>query len=85
MRLAKMMRIYIASEGLDQKTVAQECGVSETTLSRFLSGERLPEADAFMRLLSWCTSQAGGQAIERQKFDPNARIGGPDAPYRKKG
>jgi transcriptional regulator with XRE-family HTH domain len=55
MRLARMLRLYVAaSEDLTQKQVAHESGVNESTLSRFLSGEQMPDGRAFAALLAWC-------------------------------
>ena len=54
-RLARMLRLYIAAtEGMTQKQVAQATGVNESTLSRFLSGEQMPDGAAFAALLIWC-------------------------------
>lgn len=54
-RLARMLRLYIAAtEGMTQKQVAQATGVNESTLSRFLSGEQMPDGAAFAALLVWC-------------------------------
>lgn len=54
-RLARMLRLYIAAtEGMTQKQVAQQTGVNESTLSRFLSGEQMPDGTAFAALLVWC-------------------------------
>lgn len=55
MRLARMLKLYIAAEGLEQKKVAAEIGIGESTLSRFMSGEALPAADAYARVLAWCS------------------------------
>ena len=55
MRLARMLRLYIAADlALTQRTVAQETGISDSTLSRFLAGEQMPDARAFAALLTWC-------------------------------
>jgi transcriptional regulator with XRE-family HTH domain len=53
-----MMALYIAAEGLEQKKIAEEVGIGESTLSRFLSGQALPAADAYARLLAWCSGVA---------------------------
>jgi transcriptional regulator with XRE-family HTH domain len=64
-----MIRLYIeASEFLTQKGVAKACGVSESTLSRFLSGEQMPDAPSFIRILAWC--HAHPEPIERPSGDP---------------
>lgn len=55
MRLARMLRLYVATtEGMTQKQVAQQTGVNESTISRFLSGEQMPDGAAFAALLVWC-------------------------------
>lgn len=55
MRLARMLKLYVAThEGLTQKQVAQEAGIGESTLSRFLSGEQMPDGRAFAALVTWC-------------------------------
>jgi transcriptional regulator with XRE-family HTH domain len=64
MRLARMLRLYIAaSEDMTQKQVAQECGVSTSTVSRFLSGEQMPDGRAFAALLAWCLGCETAPAI----------------------
>lgn len=55
MRLAEMLRLYIAANGLEQKAVAAEIGVSESSFSRFLAGNSVPDAIGFMRIVSWVT------------------------------
>ncbi|MBK8105990.1 MAG: helix-turn-helix domain-containing protein [Betaproteobacteria bacterium] len=60
MRLARMLRLYVAAtEGLTQKQVAQAAGVNESTVSRFLSGEQLPDGRAFAALLTYCLGEHG--------------------------
>lgn len=55
MRLRAMIRIFIAARGVPQKEIAAQIGISESTLSRFLSdGEKLPDAGNFAKILSWC-------------------------------
>lgn len=55
MRLARMVRLFIAADGtLTQKQVAMEIGINESTLSRFLSGEQMPDSRAFVALVIWC-------------------------------
>lgn len=54
MRFARMLRLYVATtDGVTQQRVATEAGVSESTLSRFLRGQQMPEGRAFAALLSW--------------------------------
>ena len=58
MRLARMLRLYVAAtEGLTQKQVAQKSGVNESTLSRFMSGEQMPDGRAFAALLAYCLGE----------------------------
>lgn len=58
MRLARMLRLYVAAtEGLTQKQVAQLAGVNESTVSRFLSGEQMPDGRAFAALLAYCLGE----------------------------
>lgn len=83
MRLAHMMRIYIAAMSIEQKSVAQACGCSESTMSRFLAEKQMPDAAAFARIIAWCCNVDVPQIPQAHTMDPNARIGGPDAPYRK--
>lgn len=55
MRLTRMLKLYVAThEELTQKRVAQEAGISESSLSRFLSGEQMLDGRAFAALLAWC-------------------------------
>jgi transcriptional regulator with XRE-family HTH domain len=54
MRMARMLRLYIAASDLTQKQVAADAGIAESTLSRFLSGEQMPDARGFLALLAWC-------------------------------
>lgn len=56
MRLARMLKLYVAThEGsLTQKQVAKEAGMSEASLSRFLTGEQMPDGRSFGALVAWC-------------------------------
>jgi predicted DNA-binding transcriptional regulator AlpA len=56
MRLARMLKIYVATHegGLTQKQVAKEAGMSEASLSRFLTGEQMPDGRSFGALVAWC-------------------------------
>ena len=54
-RLTRMLKLYVAThEELTQKRVAQEAGISESSLSRFLSGEQMLDGRAFAALVAWC-------------------------------
>jgi transcriptional regulator with XRE-family HTH domain len=46
------------SRGLNWKKVAEESGVSASTLTRIAQGKR-PDVDSFAALLSWCGLDAG--------------------------
>lgn len=76
MRLAEMLRLYIASMRLEQREVAAQCGISESTLTRFLNDGRLPRADAFARLVAWCCAkqQIGQQAHPDPLPDYDSRV-----------
>lgn len=56
MRLARMLKLYLATHegGLTQKQVAKEIGMSEASLSRFLTGEQMPDGRSFGALVAWC-------------------------------
>lgn len=55
MRLTRMLKLYVAThEELTQKRVAQEAGISESSLSRFLTGEQMLDGRAFAALVAWC-------------------------------
>ena len=54
MRLAAMLRIYIAASNLQQKAICKQIGVNESTFSRFISGNREPDAEGFAKILTWC-------------------------------
>ena len=59
MRLARMLKIYVATHegGLTQKQVAKEAGMSEASLSRFLTGEQMPYSRSFGALVAWCLGE----------------------------
>ena len=54
-RFAEMVRIYLAAFRVSQKDAAQEIGISESTLSRFLNEGTMPDAHGFMRIVVWAT------------------------------
>lgn len=56
MRLARMLRIYISVNNLTAKAVAAEIGVHESTISRFIAGKALPDAEGLVRIQTWCFS-----------------------------
>ena len=66
MKLGRMIRLYIdTTDGMTQKQLAAETGVNESTISRFLSGEQMPDATAFSKLLAWTL----GEHIPPTKLD----------------
>lgn len=59
MKLARMVRLFVeTTDGLSQKQVAAEIGINESTLSRFLNGESMPDAVGFSKILTWCLSES---------------------------
>ena len=56
MRLAKMILLYLAANNLSQKNVAKDLGISESSFSRYLSGDSGLDAVSFMKLISWVSS-----------------------------
>lgn len=56
MRLAKMISLYLAANGLTNKATAQQLGISESSFSRFLSGESGLDSVSFMKVINWVSS-----------------------------
>ena len=54
-RFAEMVRIYLAAYRMTQKQAAEEIGINESTLSRFLNEGAMPDAHGFMRIVAWAT------------------------------
>lgn len=52
MRLIRMIRLYLAAEGLGQNELCAELGISTSTLSRILNGKQV-HASTFAKLISW--------------------------------
>lgn len=52
-RFPNMVRIYLAAQRIRQKDAAKEIGISESTLSRFLSEKGMPDFDANMKIIAW--------------------------------
>lgn len=67
MRIAEMLRLYIAANNLEQKVVAQEIGISESTLSRFLGGTSIPDGLGFVRMIAWATGVEMPKAVEFER------------------
>jgi len=51
--LGEMMKLYFAVEGYEHKDVAEDIGISQSTLSRFLSGKNTPDTESFIKILNW--------------------------------
>jgi transcriptional regulator with XRE-family HTH domain len=56
MRLAKMILLYLAANNLSQKVIANQLDISESSFSRYLSGDSGLDAASFMKLISWVSS-----------------------------
>ncbi len=52
MRLAKMLKLYRAAEGIDQRTLARNIGISASQLCRLEQGKELRLA-SMVKLLKW--------------------------------
>lgn len=52
MRLAKMLKLYRAAEGIDQKAMAEQIGIGHSTLCRLEQGKGL-EMKAVGKLIAW--------------------------------
>ena len=57
MRLGKMIRIYRAAEGVEQRDLAVEIGMSASTLCRLESGHGGLDAGNLVKLLAWLTAE----------------------------
>ena len=66
-RFAEMLRLYFAAYRINQKDAAEEIGISESTLSRFLGGNQMPDAHGFMRIIAWCTLPPIWKSTERER------------------
>jgi len=58
-RLAAMLRLYIATGNREQRELADEIGINESTLSRYLSGKASPDAEGFSKILVWVLAGTG--------------------------
>lgn len=55
--LSNMLKLYIAVNDIEQKTLAVEIGVAQSTLTRFLQGKDV-SMKSFGRLVAWLTREA---------------------------
>lgn len=56
-RIAPMLRLYLAVHDISQKRAALDIGVSESTLSRFLAEKNTPDGEAVAAVIRWCLTQ----------------------------
>lgn len=56
-RIARALRLYIASENIEQIELSHAWGCSQSTVTRFLRGEAIPEVQTMLRIIQWCISQ----------------------------
>lgn len=52
-RLSLMVKLYVAMQDIEQKSLATEWGCSESTVTRFLTGQALPEPKTLLRIFQW--------------------------------
>lgn len=57
-RLALALRLYIAANQIEQRLLAKEWDCSESTVTRFLAGQAMPEAKTMMRILAWMIEES---------------------------
>lgn len=53
MRLAEMIKLWLAAHNKSQVDLARELDINVPTLSRFLAGIKLPRAHVFIKLQTW--------------------------------
>jgi hypothetical protein len=53
MRLAQMIRIWCAANGVEYATLAKEWQASRSTVTRFLANGRMPNGPTMARIISW--------------------------------
>lgn len=52
-RLAVAIKLLLATSDLNQKDLAIHWDCGESTVTRFLSGESLPEPKTLLRIVQW--------------------------------
>lgn len=52
-KLAKMVKLWIAANDIDQLQLAKEWGTPGATVSRFLNGKNMPDGRTTARIISW--------------------------------
>jgi DNA-binding XRE family transcriptional regulator len=54
-KLSKMLTLYRASEGIDQKDLASKIGIDKSTMNRIESGKSTTP-ETFLKVMSWMIS-----------------------------
>jgi hypothetical protein len=54
--LSRMMKLYLAANDIEQKSLCLELGISQSSLTRFLQGNSLDMANTG-RLIAWLLSE----------------------------
>ena len=52
-RLARMIRIWAAAIGTEQTELAKQWNTAQSTVSRFLNGNSLPDGRTMSRIICW--------------------------------
>lgn len=55
--LAKLLKLHMAANDIDTKTMAETIGVPAQTLSRFIAGKNV-EAVSLMGIFNWLAQEA---------------------------
>lgn len=53
MKLATIIRLYVAVNAVSQKDLAKEWGVGESTVTRFLKNGQMPDGRSTARIIAW--------------------------------
>ena len=59
MRLSQMIRIYCAANNVSQKALSEQWGIGESTMTRFLANEQMPNGQAVARIIAWLFEESG--------------------------
>lgn len=55
--LSRMLKLYISVNEIEQKALARDLGMSESSLTRLLQGNGV-DMDTFARIIGWLTEEA---------------------------
>lgn len=72
MEMKERIKMLMLERGLTQKELAKLSGITEASLSKYLSGERVPRIDVIVNLanaLKVTTDELIGNEIEDSKMD----------------